>query len=89
VTILSEADNLINGNRQSDYGDPGVNIERIAGMWSAYLGTEVTGEQVCWMMTMVKASRDLVKSKRDNLVDAAGYLGLIERLGEHGNGGKY
>jgi len=35
---------------------------------------------VCWMMVLLKASRQMNAPKRDNLVDAAGYIGLIERI---------
>ena len=36
--ILSEAENLINGDRAKDYGDAYVNHKRIADIWSVVMG---------------------------------------------------
>lgn len=77
-TILDEAHDLTGGERQADYGHPSVDLGRTAKFWSAYLGKELTIRDVCWMMVFLKASRDLNKSKRDNLVDACGYLRCVE-----------
>lgn len=43
---------------------------------------ELTPEDVCWMMMELKKCRELNSHKRDNLVDTAGYLALIERCKE-------
>lgn len=86
-SILDEAQGIIWGDREKTYGEPDVNLKRIAGMWNAYMsakaqskGTTIEPEDVCWMMVMLKASRQMNTPKRDNLVDAAGYIGLIERI---------
>lgn len=88
VNILEEAESIIYGDREQTYGKPGVNLERIAGQWALYLqqkfGVEVslTAEDVCWMMVDLKKCRQMNADKRDNLVDAAGYLALIERAAD-------
>lgn len=88
MNILKEAESIIYGDREQTYGKPGVNLERIAGQWALYLqqkfGVEVslTAEDVCWMMVDLKKCRQMNADKRDNLVDAAGYLALIERAAE-------
>jgi hypothetical protein len=64
--------------RWSDYGDPKVNIGRIAKWWSSYCGKDVTGVDVCLMMIMLKLSRELVKHKDDNMVDIIGYLKIAQ-----------
>lgn len=87
-TILDEAQDIIWGDREKTYGEPDVNLRRIAEMWNAYLhakslgteGVRISAEDVCWMMMMLKAARQMNAPKRDNLVDAAGYIGLIERI---------
>ena len=67
--------------RGGSYGDPSVNLNRIAGMWSAYLGCEVTGHDVAWLMTLLKASRSKADpGNADNYVDAQGYVHIAERL---------
>jgi len=86
-SILDEAQGIIWGDREKTYGEPDVNLQRIAGMWNAYMSAKAQGgsttiepEDVCWMMVLLKASRQMNAPKRDNLVDAAGYIGLIERI---------
>lgn len=72
-SILSEAADIVGGSRQADYGTPLANHSRTAALWSAYLGIPVTARQVCMMNVLQKVSRDVHHSKRDNLVDIAGY----------------
>ena len=72
--ILREAEYLVNGSRNTQYGDPNQDFSRTAAMWSAYLGTEVHPHDVGWMMAMLKASRNRHQLKRDNYADAAGYI---------------
>jgi len=90
-SILDEAQGIIWGDREKTYGEPDVNLKRIATLWNAFLVSrykhgytgepyEITSEDVCWMMVLLKASRQMNAPKRDNLVDAAGYIGLIERI---------
>ena len=40
--ILKEAEKLVAGDRQEDYGDKLTNHENIANFWSAYLNFNVT-----------------------------------------------
>lgn len=72
-TILQEATRVVDGARQSDYGDPRENHGRTAAMWSGYLGILISPRQVCMMNVLQKCSRDAHKPKRDNLVDVAGW----------------
>jgi len=81
LSILQEAQALIHGDRQATYGHPRDNLGRIARLWSVVLGVDVTPEQVCLCMVQVKIARQVHRPKRDNLVDAAGYLALDELLG--------
>lgn len=88
-TILVSAFNLINGERQGDYGDPRESFERIARFWSVYLGHEVSGKDVAMMMVLLKMSREMSGHKPDNLLDMAGYVGLAEYMeGEYEERGR-
>lgn len=80
VTVLQEAAVLIDGERQETYGDASVSFNRIAGLWSAYLGAEVTGLDVANMMVLLKVSRTKGTFHRDSYVDIAGYAALGEQL---------
>lgn len=81
--IATEAARLASGDRDADYGDPSVNLARTGRMWGAILGIpDVTPEQVAMCMVAVKLSRQCHKPKRDNLVDAIGYLLCVDRIAE-------
>lgn len=74
--ILLEAHAFINAERQGDYGPPSASFARAAAPWSAYLGRTVTDKDVAICMALLKVSREANHHKRDNLLDAAGYIGL-------------
>lgn len=75
--ILQTAEDLIHGDRQQDYGSPFDSFERIAKLWSAYLGQDVKASQVAMMMVLLKVSRSVTSpQKTDSYDDAAGYVGL-------------
>lgn len=85
MNILEEANSLVHGARQGDYGHPLDDFSRTAKMWSAILGHEVTPEQVGLCMCAVKLSRQVNKPKRDNLVDLAGYAATVDMVLEEKN----
>lgn len=80
-TLLQEAEAIINGPRATDYGTARENIGRIARLWSAVLGMEVTPEQVILCMIQVKTAR-LCHSPthEDSWMDIAGYVGLWDKM---------
>lgn len=80
ANILEEAAALIYGDREADYGSVTENFGNIAKGWSVLAGTEITPEQVGLMMVWLKISRQVNKPKHDNLVDAAGYIGCIDKI---------
>lgn len=72
-----------NGQRQQEYGHPSSDFNRTAGMWSAYLGHDVTGADVALMMAMVKISRlRATPGHKDSIVDLLGYGICLSRLDE-------
>lgn len=78
TTVLQEANDLIVGARNDDYDHPLDNFNRIAKIWSAILGIEVTYRQVALCMDGVKLARESYKPKRDNRVDGPGYWGALD-----------
>ncbi|AOT23177.1 hypothetical protein SEA_TAQUITO_57 [Mycobacterium phage Taquito] len=55
--VLQEAQRLIFGDREQQYGNPSESFDRIAGLWSAYIGTELNGLDVANLMILLKVSR--------------------------------
>lgn len=81
--ILSEAESLVDGDRQDRYGTPKENFARISKLWSAYLGVEISPVQVANCMSLLKISRAVHSNKRDTYVDLAGYAALAGELAEN------
>ena len=79
-SILSEAEEIVNGSRQSDYGDANESFSRIATIASVMTGKELSPEDCCAVMMAVKLVRESFNHKRDNLVDLCGYAELMNRL---------
>ena len=81
MSILTTAEQLINGPRQKDYGHPFEDFTRTGKMWGAILGTNpIPPETVALMMVALKISRECNQHKEDNLIDGAGYFGTIELI---------
>lgn len=80
VTVLAEAEKIINGQRREDYGSAEVSFGRIATGWSVIAGVEITGVQVALMMDWLKTVRFIQSKDRDSLVDKGGYTGLAAKL---------
>ncbi|MDL2216973.1 DUF6378 domain-containing protein, partial [Desulfovibrio sp. OttesenSCG-928-M14] len=59
-----------------DYGSPAASLMRIAGMWTAYLEQPIDARDVALLLALMKIAREAHKCKEDNLLDAAGYIGL-------------
>lgn len=80
--ILQEAIDIINGERQDQYGDPEDSFQTIASYWSIYLGLAdpLCPKDVALMMVLFKLARESHQGNRDNLVDGAGYLGIAGDL---------
>lgn len=81
MSIFTEAEELINGDRQTDYGPPDINLARIADYWNAYLGDyHFNAKDVAIMLGLMKIARESHKEKRDNMVDAVAYFGMAGEL---------
>lgn len=59
---------------------PGPHFRRVADMWTAITGYDISAEQVCLMMVGLKIAREAGAHDHDNLVDAIGYLELVQEV---------
>ena len=79
--ILDKAKDIINGQRQQDYGSPKENFSTIAKLWTEYTGTLITSVDVCCMMLLLKIARvKNVTGTADCFIDMAGYAALAGEL---------
>ena len=71
---LKTADNLVNGDRATEYGHPSKNFAAIAKMWSVILKQEISLAQVAMCLIALKMSR-LINNEThpDSWVDICGY----------------
>ena len=82
-SILAEAEDIVNGNRQSDYGDAAYNFHRIANIVnSMYPQLNINAQQCCAVLMAVKLIREGFRHKRDNLVDLCGYARIMNEIVE-------
>lgn len=81
INIADKAKEIIYGDREQTYGDPGKNIETIANLWGDYLGVPVTQGDVCNMMCLLKIARlKNTPGHEDSMMDLIGYTLLQERI---------
>jgi hypothetical protein len=75
--LLSEALNIVTGDRADTHGDLYQNHCNIADLWNAYLSEErLTPHDVAMMMVLLKVARTKTGSHNpDDYVDIAGYAG--------------
>ena len=81
-SILSEAERIVNGERQADYSDPVANFKHISSIASAISKENLSPTTCAIVMIAVKLARENYKHKRDNLVDLAGYAEILNRIKE-------
>lgn len=75
--VLLEACKLTEGARNDTYGPPTAEYERLAKLWGAYLGIELTAAQAALMMAILKLNRTIASpDHRDNYVDLAAYAAI-------------
>lgn len=85
--ILHQVDGIIS-ERGLQYGDPSESFTQIAEIWTTLLraqlapGQRVSASDVGLLMAALKIVRQSNTHKRDNLVDAIGYLTIVSRLEE-------
>lgn len=77
--VLDEAKRITATDRNSSYGEPEDNFQRIADFWNVFLqdklksDAKITGGDTAALMIMVKLAREMNAPTEDNKVDIAGY----------------
>jgi len=75
--ILDEAKRLTHGDRNKNYGKPLTNHQRIAGLWSVFLETEITPAQAAMCLALVKVARLIeTPDHLDSFIDGAAYFSI-------------
>lgn len=87
-SILSEAEEIVNGSRHSDYGDPVESFERIAKTASMIAGRDLSPNECCAVLMAVKLVRESFAHKRDNLIDLCGYAYIMNEIKESNKKGE-
>jgi len=80
VSILPQAEKIVNGARRDDYGTPLDNHSRTARFWTLYTEHRFTAEDVCMLNILQKIARGMNKITRDTLVDISGYAENINLI---------
>lgn len=85
-TVLEEAQALVYGDREKDYGHPRENMRAVAGLISAYMrargwtGEDLRPGDAPAILTLLKVGRYATGgAKRDTVVDIAGYAAVLAR----------
>jgi len=80
---LTEANTIIEGDRKDQYGNPEDAFGDIAAYWNVHMvnkgyidAWQLTAEDIAIMMVLMKVAREENQHKRDNAIDAIGYLAL-------------
>ncbi len=81
-SILEEAARIRSGERNVDYGDAVESFERVAEIANAITGLSLTPAECCKVLIAVKLTRERYNHKRDNLVDACGYIEILHQIEE-------
>lgn|SRR5574339_401273 len=87
-SVCQEADEIVSGERQGQYGNPVSNWNHIAEICTPLLkdvlkeGAKLTASHAVIFMIGVKMARQLHKHKRDSIVDACGYLKILNMIEE-------
>ena len=78
--ILEEANKLIGGDRNDDYGDKLTNHQNIAALWSIFLRKNITPHDAAMCMALVKVARLMHSHKKDSYLDMAAYAAIAGEI---------
>lgn len=79
VELITRAGELVGGDRAVTHGNKHTNFENIARYWNAHIaaknGAALTGEDVGYMMALMKIARTHSGTQNDDdAVDGIGYI---------------
>jgi hypothetical protein len=79
-SILTEAESIVNGDRDVQYGNPNEAFKEYSNILEATFGIKLTPAEICKVQIAVKLGRLKYKHKRDSVVDLCGYAEILNRL---------
>jgi uncharacterized protein (DUF1015 family) len=79
-SILTEAESIVNGDRNVQYGDPNEAFKEYSNILEATFGIKLTPAEICKVQIAIKLGRLKYKHKRDSVVDLCGYAEILNRL---------
>ncbi len=84
VSCLEEAQKIVYGRGEKEYGHPLKNFAHTARLLNAHFYDKLkhpfTPQDVAYILILVKLSRQNNMEKRDNIVDIAGYAETAQRV---------
>jgi hypothetical protein len=83
-SILLEANGIVNGDRNEQYGDPLQAFKEYSNILEANFGIKLTPAEICKVQIAIKLGRLKYKHKRDSVVDLCGYAEILNRLEDGG-----
>ncbi len=75
-----EAENIVNGDRNEQYGDPNIAFDEYSDILNTVFGIKLTSVEICKVQMAIKLGRLKYKYKRDSVVDLCGYAEILDRL---------
>ena len=82
--VLNTAAEIVAGPRAATYGDKVENANRIADLWSVYLGVKIEPWQAMMMLGLLKVAREANGTYHaDNYIDLAGYAAISGEVRGH------
>lgn len=79
-SILTEAESIVNGDRDVQYGNPNEAFKEYSNILEATFGIKLTPAEICKVQIAIKLGRLKYKHKRDSVVDLCGYSEILNRL---------
>ena len=77
AVVLDTARDLTCGDRNDAYGEPVANMQRIAGIFNAITGRDLSGREIALVHQATKlARRAMNTTHKDSYVDGAAYTGI-------------
>ena len=83
--ILQQAKELVEGDRQNEYGDKLKNHKNIAALWSIFLQKNISAHDVAICMLLVKVARLKHRPTEDCYIDMAGYAAIAGEIQDKDN----
>lgn len=77
---MLEANKILAGDRDVDYGNPVESFEKISSIASVLTGKHLTKQDCVKVLLAVKLTRESYKHKEDNLIDIIGYSQILNNI---------